>query len=449
MYRPRIPILLIFLVLHISQLLFATDTYAQHTPSHINNVVTAREAIVAKISGFLSTIDVPVEEYITNALHEAEKRGVPLILCIDTYGGYLDPTLRIAKTILKAKVPVIGFINDKALSAGSIISIATHVLAITPYGVIGAAQPVMVNPVTGQIQFVNKSKILNPILAIVEEIAETRHRNTTAAKLFITKNLVLTGKEAVQYGIADLVATSLDDLIEKLHGWKVVISNTTWILEIARYEVFEPSIRELVYAVLRDPVINSILMFLGMFGTFLALISARFEVIPVTLVLLLLALIGSGMNVNIVAVLLLILGCIMLGVELFVTPGFGILGISGIIALIFGLMLMPIRPGAPTFATYVESVRNVAITIGIGLGAFMGFIAFKMITAIRRRPSIAYTPSERRTGRAVDRIEPGKPGFVIVDGEYWKAVSDEIIDPGEEVEIIGREGLLLRVRKKR
>ncbi|HDJ83938.1 MAG TPA: hypothetical protein ENG44_02950, partial [Desulfurococcaceae archaeon] len=210
-----------------------------------------------------------------------------------------------------------------------------------------------------------------------------------------------------------------------------------------------PSIRVLAYAMLRDPTINSLLWFIGFFGTFAALLSGRLDILPFTIVMLILGLLGSGMNVNIVALILLALGSVMLVVELFITPGFGILGISGIIALVFGLLLMPFAPGAPIYTTNIEGIRNTMLIIGGGLGGFLGFVLYKAIEAKRKRRIVSYTPEKIiGIGRAVDRIEPGKRGFVVIEGEYWEAESSEVIEPGEEIEVIERKGFILKVKKR-
>uniref|UniRef100_A0A7J3QEH3 NfeD-like C-terminal domain-containing protein n=1 Tax=Ignisphaera aggregans TaxID=334771 RepID=A0A7J3QEH3_9CREN len=155
------------------------------------------------------------------------------------------------------------------------------------------------------------------------------------------------------------------------------------------------------------------------------------------------------MNINIISIILLALGSILITIEIF-TPGYGIIGISGIIALIFGFLLMPINPATFVYPGIFESIRNLVLIIGSGLSAFFIFIIYKVIEANRKRREITYVPGGRPSiGRAIDRIEPGKKGFVFVDGEYWYAESGEVIEAGEEVEVTGRKEFTLIVRKRR
>ncbi len=434
------------LLLFVSLLILSTTLVSLATEAYNGN---SKHALVVRVEGILSTIDVPTKEYVVDeGLRLAEEQGVPLIIVVDSYGGYMDAMYDIADAILHAKTPVIGFVKDRAYSAACIMLLPTHILAVTPSASMGAAQPVMINQATGEVKFVNESKIINPLIKRIELYASSRGRNVTAAKLFVLKNLVLTGRELVENGIADLIASDLDDLISKIRGRIVKVEGANVTIDIDGYTVLDPSVRILVYAFLRNPIVNSVLWFLGVFGTFVAIVSGRIEVLPFTGVLLILALISSGVNVNVLALLLLILGSAMLAVEIFITPGFGILGISGIIALAIGILLLPIRSNI--YMANYEDIRNTVIVVCGGLGAVFGLIAFKAAQVLRRGSRVAYTP-ERSTkvGRVVERIEPGKRGTVFVDGEYWYAESDEVIEPGEEVEIIERRGLVLKVRRRR
>jgi len=411
------------------------------------------KAILIRIEGIVGTIDKPTEDYVKYALSLATDRGVPLIVIVNSYGGYLESTINIADILLNAKVPVIGFIADKAFSAASIIVQPMHIVAITPYGVIGAAQPIQINPVTGQYEYVNESKVINSIVALATRYAEARGRNKTAVEMFIRRNLVLKGEEAVKYHVADIIANDLDDLINKVNNQMITISygdhryNVT--VRIDGYEYIEPGLQIQLYAYLRDSLINSILWFIGFFGTFILLLTGRIDLIPFTIVFLLLALVGGGMDINVISVLLIGIGSILIAIEL-VTPGYGILGISGIIALTFGFLLMPMAPATYLYPSVIESLRIIILILGGGLGAFFSFIIYKILETNKKRKYIQISSIvHAQIGKVVEKIEPNKKGLVIVGGEYWSAESDEVIEPGEEVEVIGRKDFTLIVRKKR
>ncbi len=415
-----------------------------------------KQALVVKISGLFSEIDKPAYDYVVGeGLKLAESEGVPLIVIVDSYGGYLDTMFKMGNAFFNARVPVIGYVPDKAFSAACLILIPMHIVAVGPTATVGAAQPIMYNPATGQVTFINESKIINPIIAKIRLWAKVRGRNVTAAEGFVLHNYVFTGKQIVKVGIANFIAYSLQDLINKIRGLKVNITVNgvvvkTVTINVSGYQYLQPSINIVFFAVLRNPVVQSLLWFIGVFGTVAALLSGRFDILPLTLVMLLLAIVAvaGGLPANYVAIALIVLGSIMLAVELFVTPGFGVLGASGIAAIVFGLLLLPIIPGKSLTSASITQIRTIVGVVGGGLASFFTFILYKAVRIARSKPRIRYEPV-KAVGKALDRIEPGKPGTVMVEGEYWTAVSDEVIEPGEEVEVIARKEFTLVVRKRR
>jgi len=428
--------------------IFAFTSMLLHSSAYFQ---TPSNAVLIRIQGSMGTIDVPVELYVKDALAIAEERNVPLVVVVDSYGGYMDSMINIANAFLEAKVPVLGYITDKALSAASIIVQPMHIVGISPYAVIGAAQPITINPVTGQYVFINESKIINSVVAMATRYAEARGRNSTAVVMFITKNLVLKGEEAVKEKVADVVANNLNDFISKVNGRTVVVEYSgvrkNYTLNIVGFYEYNPSLYIQVYTYLRDSTINSILWFLGFFGTFIALLSGRIDLLPLTLIFLLLALVGSSININIISVMLIALGSLLIAIE-FMFPGHGILGIGGIIALIFGIMLMPISPATQIAPNVIESIRTFAIILGGGLAGFFSFILYKALEAGRKRLKASESISSS-LAKAVERIEPGKRGRVLYEGEYWFAESSEVIEPGDEVVVIERKGMVLVVKKKK
>jgi len=404
-------------------------------------------AILLRIQGLVATIDEPARIYVVEeGLAAAESRNVPLIIVLDTYGGYLDPAIAIANAIINAKVPVIIYVEDKAMSAGAIISVSANILAMKPTAVIGAAQPIYINPVTGEITYINESKVINSLVSFATRYAAIRGRNASAVEDFIKHNLVLNATEAVKYKVADIIASSLDELITKINGLTVNVSGALYTIRIERYEELSPSIRVYALAILRNPTLSSILLFIGVFGTMALLLSGNFHLLPIALFILLLALVSSDIEAKYVSIMLVALGSILLALEFFVAGGQGILGAVGILSLLVGFLLAPYPTAAHPID--VKSIWTATVIVGGGLAAILGFVLYKAVETAFKRTSIRYTP-EKAVGRAAERIEPGKSGYIILNGEYWEAESEEIIEPGEEVEVIGRIGFKLKVRRKR
>ena len=423
-------------------IVLATAAHATAPPQTITH------AVMVSIAPPWDTIDPGVAECVVSAVDYAEERGYALIVELDTYGGWLDSAFQIGDRFLNAGIPVIVFVSGgKALSAGTMISLPAHVLAVSPTSIIGAMQPVLYDPTTGAYQPTNESKIIMPVLQKATLYAEERGRNITAVREFITKNLVLTGDQAVRYGVADLEAADLSDLLTKLDGIEVNTSTGTYVLRIEGVEEYSCGVRSRFISLLANPLVNSVLMTIGVLGTLFAVITGRFHALPITVALLLLGLVGAGFSPSLISAALILVGALLLAIELFVTPGFGVLGFTGIFMIAAGIALIP--TAAPSTMApppgYVESVRAIALGIALALGAFFSFMIYKVLEA-KRRPPIPYDIVGKR-GIAASDISPGGRGYVKVEGEYWVATSEESIREGDEVVVIARKNHVIVVRK--
>ncbi len=409
---------------------------------------TSPTVIIIRIDGMIG----PGKScYVEEALNIAKQRNAVLVVELNTPGGYLEDGFKIAEAFYRADVPVIGYVVDRwALSAGTLILMSTHIAAMQPGTTIGSMQPVEYNPATGEYKPVNESKIINPIITKLRVYAEARKRNITAIEAFVKKNLNLNAEEALKYHVIEVVASDIRDLLGKVNGWNVTLYNgevvRLYTLDANIIEL-QPSIRCMVLDSLSDPLINGLLMSLGFMVILFSIISGHYYSLPIGLLLLILGLIGSGFNVNLAALLILFVGALLLAIEL-VTPGFGVLGITGIIMLALGFVLLPL--GAPGWIIanpeeYYQMVLTTAISIGLFLGGITAVIIYKVVKVKRKKPQVWVL--EGKIGRALDPIGPGRQGFVIVEGEYWLAESNEEIKPNEYVVVVGKKGRVLIVRK--
>lgn len=394
-------------------------------------------------------IDAGIAECVVEAVNYAESRRMGVLIELETYGGYLDAALTIGDKLAISSVPVVIFVSGgKAFSAGTLISLPAHVIILSPIATIGAMQPVTINPVTGQYEPVNDTKIINPIIEKATYYAKLRNRNSTTVEMFVRKNLVLTADEAVRSGVADYVAKDLSEVLRYVSGRSITAGGIEYVVSGSPIvEEYACGIRSRFLSVLSNTLLSSVLTTIGIMATIFAIASGRIEALPLALVFLFLGLVGSGFNPNIISLFLVLIGAALLSIELFLTPGFGILGISGIIMLSTGFALLP--TGGPTFiapsATFVLISRYVAIGIGVGLGSFTAFVLYKIVQAKRRK--VTLFELKGKVGRALERIPAGGDGFVIVEGEYWRARSDEDIEPDSLVVVVDREESLLVVKK--
>ncbi len=401
--------------------------------------------VLVKVEG---TIDEGIRGYVADALALAEEKGWPLIIYLDTPGGYLDSALAIVDLIDNARVPVIAYAGGRwAVSAGTLILVSSPLAYASPRTVIGSMQPVIVTP--EGVKPVNFSKIVNTLLKILEVHCEAYNRNFTAVKLFVTKNLNLDGIEAYRYHVIDGIARSIEELVEEVNGSRVTLYNgESGIIRLnGVIEEYKMPIRYRIVRALSDPVLSSLLLSMGSLVVIISLASGHLAYLPIGVLLLLLGLFGLGYNVNTLAFLLVILGSLLIAIDLTLIPGFGVPGVTGAIMLILGLALLPVGSSLLVAREELEMLLCTALSIGAFFAAFTALTAYKIARTVRRKPLYTPLPIGKR-GRALDEITPEKEGFVLVEGEYWMARSARgVIKPGEEVLVVGKEGSHLIVVK--
>jgi membrane-bound serine protease (ClpP class) len=375
---------------------------------------------------------------------EAEDSRALMIL-LDTPGGGLTETTEILRLMEETKLPVICYVYPEggfAWSAGTIILIGSDVAAMAPHTIIGSAQPVQLSPTGGTVP-INDSKTRNAIVALIEEKARMHGRNITAAREFVVSNLNLNADEARNYSVVEYIANSPEDLLIRINGSQV--KNTTLITAGARVEYYEPPLNLQLQSLLSDPTIAGLLILIGLYAIIFGLSSPGIgaEVFGVTA--LALGLIGQGFNVNIGAVFLLLLGLGLILAELH-SHSFGILAAAGLICVIVGSVLF-VPTSFPEWyvpGSYQQSMALTLILPSLILGLFLAIALYKVAQA-----RFAPMQNDRFAGEvaeAIDRLDP--EGYVLFQGEYWRAKSEETVEKGETVVILAKVGPLLQVKRK-
>lgn len=411
-----------------------------------SSVIVGPKVLIVRVEGIISS---GTKQYVERAIAEAERKRAPLIIELNTPGGLLDPSLDIVIKISKSRVPIVGYVVDKwAESAGTLILVSTHIASMQPGTIIGSLQPVSYDPTSGRYVPINETKVLNPIIKALCEHGASKGRNSTALVRFVLFNDNYGASEALRYGVIDLVASSREELIGKLNGLVVQLyggERVKLVLD-GSYEIVEQSLSERVIWTLSDPLISGTLLSIGLLALVFSIASGNLPGIAIGVLLVILGLIGSGLNPNIASIALIAIGALLIFVELN-TPGFGIIGGVGIVMIVLGVVLLPAVPGDGFTISreYINQLLLYIYAIGIFFGAATAFVSYKILKVRKMKPFIWRI--EGSIGEALDDIGPGKPGFVIVEGEYWKAESDETIGKGEKVVVIGKSGSMLRVKK--
>lgn len=401
--------------------------------------------LMADIDGPIgrATVDL-VEE----ALGAAQAGGYgALILRLDTPGGELGATEQIVDMILRSPMPVLGYVGPvgaRAASAGTIILESTDLAAMAPFTTIGSVQPVLIGP--AGFQPINDSKIINFVVASLQEKLALHHRNTSLARAFVVDNLNLNATQAFGRGAIELVASTVGELLQGADNralpYKGVVLHTAG----ARVAEFGPSARTQALELLSNPLIASLLLLIGIYALIFGLSSPGHGAEIAGIILILLGLIGLGFSASPAAAALIVLGLVLLFLEL-KKGGHGVFGIPGIIALLLGAFFLA-RLGPLVTPDYQAFLLAALLTPTGVFGGFLLFALYKVAEIKRRRPVIGLDIVGEEAG-TVDPLGPDQRGYVLYRGEMWSATADEPLPPGERVIVTQREGLTLKVRRKR
>ncbi len=461
-------------------------------------------------SGVILSLNGPVTPanagYLAREIKAASDAKKPLVIIeIDTPGGLVDSMHTIVKAIRASETPVATFVypeGARSASAGLYIMYAAHVSAMAPSTNTGAATPVSMagdeggetppppgaepqnadgaapgaegaNPQpevqpSGAEQAAGaaadalddirpsatnpadagplssrdamRAKQINDSVAYIRALAEETGRNADWAEKAVREAVSVSSNEALKLGVIDLIATSTDDLLDKIDGRTVKTAAGPVKLAVKDLPLTraEPTLVERILGILADPNVAVILMSLATTGliiemwnpgsilpgvlglTCLLLGLYAFQVLPYSWL-------GAG---------LMLAGAIFIAVEAY-TPTLGLVGIAGL--LLFGAGAYLVFPDTFRVST------SVILTILVSIGAFLGLVLVAIAGSRSHGPLIGAEAIRRREG-IVDEWH-GREGWVIIEGERWRARADKPLSKGDRVKVIEIDGLVLVVRQ--
>jgi len=391
-------------------------------------------------------INPPMANYIVRGIERAEREGCPLIIQLDTPGGLMDSMRQIVKKMLTSQVPIIVYVapsGSRAASAGVFITLASHIAVMAPGTHIGAAHPVELGE--KKMDETMMKKVLNDAVAFIKTIAKERKRNEIWAEKAVRESSSITAEEALRLGVIDMVTSTLEELLEKLHERKVLVEGQkVFLLKTKGAEVvkLKMTFRDRLLHTLSNPMIAYILLMLGIYGLFFELSNpgAIFPGVVGGICIILAFFAFQMLPVNYAGIALIILGIILLILEVKI-HSYGLLSMGGIISLMLGSLMLIESP-----AQYLRISLLVILPFVVVSAGFFLFALTMVIKAQRRKPITGKEGLIGQRGKALTDLVP--TGKVEVLGEIWEAYSDEAIRAGELVEVIGVEGLKVKVKRK-
>src|SRR6056297_2586392 len=431
-------------------------------------------------------------DYIVRGIEQAEsEQAEVVVLRLNTPGG-LDASMRdIISKVLASRVPIVTWVapaGSRAASAGTYMLYASHIAAMAPATNLGAATPVQIGggsggdgPPATPIERVQDAlegeadsgepdastsspeapdaeqgtatdeaaepseplagdastrKAVNDAVAYIKGLANRHGRNAEWAERAVREAVSLTAAEALERNVIDVVAEHLPDLLAAIDGREVRMDEGSRTLATADLETIEIEAdwRTELLAIITNPTLAYILLMVGIYGLILEGYNPG-ALVPGVIggICLLLALYAFQiLPVNYAGLALMALGLALIAVELFV-PSFGILGIGGVIAVMFGSVIL-FDSGVPGLE------MNTGLIAGMGFGSALIFGAIVWLAArSMRKPRMG--GREALTGQHAEAISDfsNGEGRVHLQGEDWRARSSRPIARGDKVRIIDME----------
>jgi membrane-bound serine protease (ClpP class) len=421
-------------------------------------IVRAEGAIVVlEIEG---GIGVATAEYVASGIEHAAATNAELIVIeMDTPGGLMGPMDDIIKAILGSKVPVATYVTPpgaRAASAGTYILMASHIAAMAPTTRLGAATPVSLTGEDTKPEAIDddsevepaapgatdlERKVLNDALAEIRSLAERYGRNADWAEKAVRDAATLTAREALEQNVIEFVAETRADLLRQVDGYEVTIDGEVVSLSTSGVVVdeFEPSWRLKILSAIANPEIVLLLGLIGLYGLMYegwnpgAIVPGVVGVIC----LLLAAYALQVLPVNYAGLALIIVGLGLMIAEAF-APSFGALGLGGIVAFVFGAIMM-FDSGVPGFGISVTFVAAIAVVAALFIVWLVSYVV-----KLRKRGAVSGTESiVGGTGTAMQSFTGS--GKVWLEGEAWTARSHVAIRKDQEVLVRAIDGLVLEV----
>jgi membrane-bound serine protease (ClpP class) len=407
-----------------------------------------REVVVLPATGVVDNV---LAGYLEEGIAAAARDGADaVVIALNTPGGSLDSTQRIVSTFLNAPLPVIVWVSPaggRAASAGTFITLASHVALMAPGTNIGAASPV--GGSGEDIEGTLGEKVKNDAIANITAIAQERKRNVDWAVQTVRDARSSPASEAVSIGAVDGVAASIDEVLRLATGRTVQVRGSAVTLQLDGAGVRDAGMNpfQAFLHLLSDPNIAFILFTLGFYGLFFELQNPNFVTGILGALALILAFIGFGsLPLNVAGLLLVGLSLVLFFLELSV-PSHGLLAIGGIICFALGASALYTTPGDP-FEPIVRIGPPLLLVMTATTAAFMVLI---VVAAARSRrtgtgPGLVGSPLDPAEVGVVRR--PLDPlGSVFLGGEEWSARSLDglALERGTAVRVLRHEGLTLVV----
>lgn len=391
-------------------------------------------------------IELGLSKYVERGLSNLD--GVKaVIFVVDTFGGAVDAATQIRDKILELNskgILTIGWIKGRAWSAGALITLATKKIVFSSGGSMGAAEPIpatekTISAIKGEFESTCEANGRDPVIgaAMVDKEIEIEGVVKKGEILTLSRDL------AKKVGFLDFEANSIEEILIEFN--------------LKNYEVIDIkySLTEKIARFITQSTIREILLVIGFLGLLIEATTPGFGV-PGTMGIISLSLFFGGHMIaglgNWLYVGLFIIGVILLLIEIFLIPGFGLTGIAGIILIFISIFF---TLGGGTRALYSIGLVSAILLILFIILLFL-FPKLPIWNKLGLKESLktekgytTYSQLEELIGKEAIVLTTLRPsGAIEIDGKRYDAISlGEFIEKDSKVKVIKIEGGKIIVEK--
>ena len=406
-----------------------------------SEVNTGDKVYVVPIKG---EINRATNYFVKNTIEELEHEGAKAIIFeIDTYGGLIDQAQQIKDSIISTDIPTISFVNNNAQSAGVLITIASERVVMAKNATIGSAETIP-----------NTEKALSMWRAILRDTAQYRGRNSDIIEAMADKDIEiegineigklinLTSNEALEYGIADLIANDYQSILDNFNikGSEIVKVEEGLQVQFAK--------------AISSSTLSTLLLAIGLIGIAVEIFTPGFGVGGIASIIAFGLYFGGNIlagNSNWISLTFFVIGLILIVIEGMV-PGFGLPGISGIIFIIIGIIMAMANLRVAVLSLSIAIILTTIVVIILVKLGYRSKIFNNIILSNKLLKDKGYIPSEDmehllgEEGTALSDLRP--IGFIEIGSNKYDALSDGgFIVRNDKIKVVKVEGSKIFVRR--
>ena len=399
------------------------------------------KAYVIPIKG---EINRATHNFVRDVVDDLNKEGAEAIIFeIDTYGGLVEEAIKIKDIIIDTNIPTITFVNNKAASAGVLITIAGEHVVMAENAVIGSAETLP-----------NTEKALSMWRGVLRDTTQYRGRDSLIIEAMADKdieipNLTTSGKlvsltanEALALGVADKLTSDYNEML------------ITFGYSVSEVVVIEEGLQVKLAKYISNPYISTLLLTLGFVGVVLEILTPGFG-LGATI-----SLMGFGLyfggnilagNSNWTSLILFVVGLVLLIIEGLV-PGFGLPGIGGLIFVLGGTVLAMQDLSTALLSLSIAIIITALVSIVMVKMGFQSKLLNRVILSNKLESKKGYLSSvvlkdvTDKEGVALTELRPS--GFAIIDGDKYDVLTEGgFIPKGTQIKVVRVEGAKIFVRR--